>query len=58
MQLQNYEAKTERGDLKIETSEDWLVFIKEDNIVSDGQMVDIDAKLRGLGKTWTIAPSH
>ena len=49
MRLQNYEAKT--GDLKIEASEDWLVYIKEDNIVSDGQMVDIGAKLRGLGKT-------
>ena len=51
MQLQNYEAKTARGDLKIEASEDWLVFLKEDSIASDGQMVDIDAKLRGLGKT-------
>ena len=58
MRLQHYEAKTGRGALKIEASEDWLVFNKEDNIVSDGQMVDIDAKLRGLGKTWTIAPSH
>ena len=39
------------GALKIEASEDWLVFLKEDSIASDGQMVDIDAKLRGLGKT-------
>ena len=39
------------GALKIEASEDWLVFIKENNILSDGQMVDIGAKLRGLGTT-------
>ena len=39
------------GALKIEASEDWLVFLKEDSIASDGQMVNIDAKSRGLGKT-------
>ena len=46
------------GALKIEASEDWLFFIKDNNIVSGGQMVDIGAKLRGLGKTWAVAQSH
>ena len=49
VQLRQYGAKTEKeGLLKLKQVK---IFIKENNIISDGQMVDIDARLRGLGKT-------